>query len=122
MQRHIAWQGIVMVAGLCAAFPLMAAPLSQEQAMNAIRIEVDGTPGTAFSARWTIKNGGEIQEYREPDGRVPASATFEGESVDGQVVLLSDGQLDVTVSKGGNRSRSSTRGKGGTLHISVSNN
>lgn len=122
MQRHIAWQGIVMAAGLCTAFSLMAAPLSEEQPMNAIHIDIDGTPGTAFSARWTIKHDGEIREYHEPDGRVPASAEFEGESVDGQVVLLSDGQLDVTVSKGGNRSRSSTRGKGGTLHISVSNN
>ncbi|SHM24782.1 hypothetical protein SAMN05878437_1966 [Vreelandella subglaciescola] len=90
--------------------------------MNAIRIEIDGTPGTAFSARWTIKNDGEIQEYREPDGRVPASLRFEGSGVEGRVELLSDGQLDVTVSKNGNRSRSSTRGKGGTLHISVSNN
>lgn len=121
MQRHTAWRGVFMAAGLCAALPLMAASLPQEQAMNAIRIEIDGTPGTAFSARWTIKNAGEIQEYHEPDGRVPASATFEGESVEGHVVLLSDGQLDVTVSKGGNRSRSSTQGKGSTLQISVSN-
>lgn len=122
MQRHTVWRGMFMAAGLCAVFPLMAASSSQEQTMNAIRIEIDGTPGTAFSARWTIKNDGEIQEYREPDGRVPASLKFEGSGVEGHVELLSDGQLDVTVSKNGNRSRSSTQGKGSTLNIGVSSN
>lgn len=83
-----------------------------------IQVEVSGTPGVVFSAEWRITHDGNTQAYQE-EGQVPAHYAFEGDGIQASIKVLSEGQLDVTVQKGGNRSRSSTQGKGSTLNIAV---
>lgn len=88
-------------------------------AEDVINLEFGGTPGTAYSAHWTVENAGQIREYQEQDGRVPARHLYAGDAISGTVTLLSGGQLTLNVEKSGNRSRSATQGRGSTLHFSV---
>ncbi|BBI71029.1 hypothetical protein HAALTHF_09480n [Vreelandella aquamarina] len=77
-------------------------------------------PGAEFSAHWRITHNGETVEHPETRGTVPAEFTFEGDTLEGTVKLLSDDErLEVDIVKGSNRSRSSTQGKGGTLTVVV---
>jgi hypothetical protein len=91
----------------------------KEDAMGQqIQVEVSGTSGVVFSAEWKVTHNGETQTYQE-EGQVPADYAFEGEGIQASIKVLSEGRLDVTVQKGGNRSRSSTQGKGSTVNIAV---
>ncbi|MCO7245850.1 hypothetical protein [Halomonas sp. Mc5H-6] len=83
-----------------------------------IKVEVSGTQGVTFSADWHVIQDNETQTY-QVEGQVPADYTFEGDSMQASIKVLNEGQLNVTVQKGGNRSRSSTHGKGSTLSIGV---
>jgi len=89
---------------------------------NQIHISITGSPETRYSARWRVTQNGEVQEYKEDNGTVPAEYAYEGESLEGRVSMLNEGRLEVDITKGGNRSRSATQGKGGTLQINVSGN
>ena len=88
--------------------------------MTQIHITMSGSPGAEFSAHWRITHNGETVEHPETRGTVPAEFTFEGDTLEGTVKLLSDDErLEVDIVKGSNRSRSSTQGKGGTLTVVV---
>ncbi|NYS62310.1 hypothetical protein HZS81_16270 [Halomonas salicampi] len=103
---------------MLAALPLSAETTKEDAMGQQIQVEVSGTPGVAFSAEWRVTHNGDTQTYQE-EGQVPADYTFEGEGIQASIKVLSEGQLDVTVQKSGNRSRSSTQGKGSTLNIAV---
>ena len=69
---------------------------------------------------FSMTHNGETVEHPETRGTVPAEFTFEGDTLEGTVKLLSDDErLEVDIVKGSNRSRSSTQGKGGTLTVVV---
>jgi len=104
-------------AGLLVSLPLGATPVKDE-AMSQIQIEINGTPGMTFSAQWQVTRDGDTQTYQE-NGQTPTQFVYEGDAIQGRIQSLSDGRLQVLVHKGGNRSRSSTQGKGSTLNISV---
>lgn len=88
--------------------------------MTQIHITMSGSPGAKFSAQWRITHEGETTEHFEKQGTVPAEFTFEGDTLEGTVKLLSDDErLEVDIVKDSNRSRSSTQGKGGTLTVVV---
>jgi len=88
--------------------------------MTQIHITMSGSPGAEFSAEWRITQDGDTIEHPEIHGTVPAEFTFEGDTLEGTVKLLSDDErLEVDIVKGSNRSRSSTQGKGGTLTVMV---
>ncbi|BCB60468.1 MULTISPECIES: hypothetical protein [Halomonadaceae] len=88
--------------------------------MTQIHITMSGSPGAEFSAEWRITQDGDTIEHPETRGTVPAEFTFEGDTLEGTVKLLSDDErLEVDIVKGSNRSRSSTQGKGGTLTVVV---
>lgn len=92
----------------------------QEQEMNRIQIDISGTPGTEFSMHWRVSDGGDVTEYREERLGVPAQFHYAGTALVGQVTLLTDdGRLEVDVQKDGNRTRSSTQGKGSTLNLTL---
>ncbi|MGY4877646.1 hypothetical protein ACLUEY_07130 [Vreelandella aquamarina] len=113
--KHInAW---LIGASLLVSLPLNAATVKDE-AMGQIQIEINGTPGMAFSAQWQVTRDGDIQTYQE-NGQAPTHYAYEGDAIQGRIQSLSEGRLEVSVNKGGNRSRSSTQGKGSTLNISV---
>ncbi|MGS2745276.1 hypothetical protein ACU6TU_17000 [Halomonas sp. LS-001] len=113
--KHInAW---LIGAGLLVSLPLGAAPV-KEETMGQIQIEITGTPGMAFNAQWQVTREGDTQTYQE-NGQAPAHYVYEGDAIQGRIQSLSEGRLEVSVNKGGNRSRSSTQGKGSTLNISV---
>lgn len=114
-RRYGAWLTTVLTLGL--SFPGLAA---QEQDMTQIHITMSGSPGAEFSAEWRITQDGDTIEHPETRGTVPAEFTFEGDTLEGTVKLLSDDErLEVDIVKGSNRSRSSTQGKGGTLTVVV---
>lgn len=113
--KHInAW---LIGASLLVSLPLGAATVKDE-AMGQIQIEINGTPGTVYSAQWQVARDGDTQTYQET-GQVPAHYAYEGDAIQGSIQSLSEGRLEVSIQKGGNRSRSSTQGKGSTLNISV---
>ncbi|WP_417618660.1 hypothetical protein [Oceanisphaera sp.] len=98
---------------------LLLAQANATQAMDAITLDIGGTPGTAYSAHWTVENAGHTREHHQKQGQVPARFSYNGHAIAGRVTLLSEGQLTLSVEKGGNRSRSATQGKGSTLQFSV---
>ncbi|WP_404464615.1 hypothetical protein LG331_17655 [Vreelandella aquamarina] len=124
MKQPSAWQalrlhGVLFTAVLTFGFPLTGLA-AQEQDMTQIHITMSGSPGAEFSAEWRITHNGETVEHPETHGTVPAEFTFEGDTLEGTVKLLSDDErLEVDIVKGSNRSRSSTQGKGGTLTVVV---
>ncbi|WP_404344363.1 hypothetical protein [Vreelandella venusta] len=124
MKQPSAWQalrlhGVLFTAVLTFGFPLTGLA-AQEQDMTQIHITMSGSPGAEFSAEWRITHNGETVEHPETHGTVPAEFTFEGDTLEGTVKLLSDDErLEVDIVKGTNRSRSSTQGKGGTLTVVV---
>lgn len=98
---------------------LLLSLTAKAHAEDVINIELGGTPGTAYSAHWVVESAGQIREYDQQHGRIPARLSYTGDAISGTVTLLSGGQLTLTVEKSGNRSRSATQGKGSTLHFSV---
>ncbi|GGW69052.1 hypothetical protein [Vreelandella hamiltonii] len=111
--------GALFTAVLTLGSPL-AGLAAQEQDMTQIHITMSGSPGAEFSAEWRITHDGETVEHPETRGTVPAEFTFEGDTLEATVKLLSDDErLEVDIVKGSNRSRSSTQGKGGTLTLMV---
>lgn len=85
-----------------------------------IQVNISGTADTRYAASWTVtdRDGGK-QQFDE-SGKVPASYAYTGEAFAGTVTVLSDtGRLEVEIRKNGNRSRSSTQGKGSMLRIKV---
>lgn len=124
MKQPSAWQalrlhGALFTAVLTFGFPLTGLA-AQEQDMTQIHITMSGSPGAEFSAEWRITHNGETVEHPETRGTVPAEFTFEGDTLEGTVKLLSDDErLEVDIVKGSNRSRSSAQGKGGTLTVMV---
>lgn len=124
MKQPSAWQalrlhGVLFTAVFTFGFPLTGLA-AQEQDMTQIHITMSGSPGAEFSAEWRITHNGETVEHPETHGTVPAEFTFEGDTLEGTVKLLSDDErLEVDIVKGSNRSRSSTQGKGGTLTVVV---
>lgn len=87
---------------------------------NDIQVVITGSASTRYAANWTvIGHSGDSHKFEE-SGQVPASFSYEGKAIDGTVTVMSDpGQLEVEIRKSGNRSRSSTQGKGSTLNITV---
>ena len=85
-----------------------------------IQIAITGSASTRYAAYWTvIDHTGESYKFEEV-GEVPASFSYEGKAIDGTVTVMSDpGLLEVEIRKSGNRSRSSTQGKGSRIKISV---
>jgi hypothetical protein len=85
-----------------------------------IQIVITGTDKTRYAATWTvIGNNGERHRFEE-SGYVPANFTYNGQAIDGTVTALSDsGRLEVEIRKNGNRSRSSTQGKGSNIRVRV---
>ncbi len=118
------YRNALLVIGLGSGLLSMGAHAEQKENTvsdaNRIHISITGSPETRYSARWRVTQNGEIQEYQEDNGTVPADYTYEGEALEGTVSMLSAGRLEVDIAKGGNRSRSATQGKGGTLQINVS--
>ena len=86
--------------------------------MEKILIEISGTEGVVYSADWQVTVDGETYSYQE-EGKAPTHYAYEGNAIQGSIKTLSEGRLEVTIQKGGNRSRSSTQGKGSMLNISV---
>lgn len=120
MKQRFTWPSAVLLALGLTFHPPITAQSQQEASMSHIRITMEGTEGAAFSARWKVTHEGETIEHVEENGRVPAEFSYEGSELEGTVTLLSDGdRLEVNIQKGTNRSRSSTQGKGSTLHVSV---
>jgi len=124
MKRSLAWHvsrryGTLFIAVLTLGLPISGLA-AQEQDMTQIHITMSGSPGAEFSAEWRITHNGDTVEHSETHGTVPAEFTFEGDTLEGTVKLLSDDErLEVDIVKGSNRSRSSTQGKGGTLTVVV---
>ena len=118
MQGQAIKRGLLGLAGL-GALVLLMAQSEEVQAMDSINLDIDGTAGTAYSARWTVESAGQTQEYHQEHGQVPARLSYNGNAIAGTLTLLSEGQLTLTVEKSGNRSRSATQGKGSTLQFSV---
>lgn len=88
--------------------------------MSQIYITMSGSDGAIFSAHWRVTHNGETTEYHEEEGRVPAQFSYEGTALEGTVTMLSGGErLEVDIQKDGNRSHSSTQGKGGTLTLMI---
>lgn len=85
-----------------------------------IQVDITGTADTRYSAIWTVTdNNGNKQQFDEL-GNVPSSYAYSGEAIAGAVTVLSDsGRLEVEIRKNGNRSRSSTQGKGSVVNIKV---
>jgi len=123
--RHVCRRALLVI-GLSSGVLPMAAHAEQKvnnvSDANQIHISITGSPETRYSARWRVTQNGEVQEYKEDNGTVPAEYAYEGESLEGRVSMLNEGRLEVDITKGGNRSRSATQGKGGTLQINVSGN
>ncbi|MDR5898889.1 hypothetical protein QC823_07790 [Halomonas vilamensis] len=118
MQHTTACLGVVLGASMLVSLPLGADTMEEDAMGQQIQIEVSGTPGVVFSAEWRVTQDGETQTYQE-EGQVPADYAFEGDAIQASIEVLSEGRLDITVQKGGNRSRSSTQGKGSTLNFAV---
>ena len=85
-----------------------------------IQVNITGTAETRYTAIWTVTDSnGQKQEF-EKSGHVPDSYAYSGEAITGAVTMLSDtGRLEVEIRKNGNRSRSSTQGKGSLLNIKI---
>ncbi|WP_404414935.1 hypothetical protein LG277_13795 [Vreelandella aquamarina] len=102
---------------LLLSLPLGAETL-KEKTMEKILIEISGTEDVVYSADWQVTVDGETYSYQE-EGKAPAYYAYEGNAIQGSIKTLSEGRLEVTIQKGGNRSRTSTQGKGSTLNIAV---
>lgn len=110
---------MALIAALAIGFPFSAHAF-EEQEMDNIHIMMEGTPGAVFSAHWRITQNGQTIEHIEERGTVPTEYSFTGSALGGTVKLLSENQrLEVDIQKGGNRSRSSTQGAGGTLTVGI---
>ncbi len=89
-------------------------------AENNIQINITGTDETRYSATWTVNGSNGKQQQFEESGSVPASYAYSGEAIAGTVTVLNDsGRIEIEIRKDGNRSRSSTQGKGSEVKISV---
>lgn len=122
MQGHISGRSLPKLARRRVEILIMSLLIilaAECRAENVINLEFGGAPGTAYSAHWTLENAGQIREYQEQHGRVPARYSYSGDAISGTVTLLSSGQLTLNVEKSGNRSRSATQGRGSTLHFSI---
>ncbi len=81
-----------------------------------IQVEISGTDETRYAATWTVTGSNGEQQQFEESGNVPASYAYSGEAIAGTVTVLSDsGRVEVEIRKNGNRSRSSTQGKGSEI-------
>lgn len=85
-----------------------------------IQVLISGSDEARYAATWTVTaHNGEQHEFEE-EGAVPASYAYSGQAIQGAVTVLSaSGRVEVEIRKSGNRSRSSTQGKGSVVNISV---
>lgn len=89
-----------------------------DSSSNVIDIVFGGEPGTRFVATLKIhrENGVEKHELAET---VPSEHRYRGEALEASVRQLTEGDLTVEVRKGGNVSRSSSRGENSQLSLQI---
>lgn len=91
----------------------------EENSANLIEILFEGEPGTRFEATLRVHHRGS-KERHELEGTVPSEHRYHGETLEASVRQTSlEGGLVVVVRKGGNVSRSSTRGENSQLRLQV---
>lgn len=95
-------------------------PSAASDTQKNIQVAITGTAETRYAATWTVTDSNGNKQQFEESGQVPASSAYSGEAIAGTVTVLSDlGRLEVEIRKSGNRSRSSTQGKGSVIKIQV---
>ncbi len=85
-----------------------------------IYIQISGDEGTRFAAEWVITSADGVVNRFEHEGSIPVTYAYMGEAISGTVTQLSEGgRLLVEIRNNGNRSLSSTQGKGSVLKTTV---
>ncbi|MGM0988225.1 MAG: hypothetical protein ACQEXI_14760 [Pseudomonadota bacterium] len=107
----------LMMTLLC-SLPMASA--AQPATLEDITIELDGAPGVSFEAEWRISGGSADVEVHHTDGEVPRTLTFRGSALQARIVKGPEaGALNVTIIKGGNRSRQTLNAPGGRVNLSI---
>lgn len=88
---------------------------------DGIKVLIEGMPGTEFTASWhLVPADGKAERNGRWEGAVPQAYALPNGQLDLTLIQSSEtGHLEVTVTAGGNRSRSLTQGQGGRLQLSV---
>ena len=112
---------MIIPAWLLAVAAVSAASAGTDEAREPIQVLFDGEPGTRFQASWQLDSRrGERLDSGEWQGEVPQRYSLQKGRLSLAVIQLSEqGRLEVTVISGGNRSHSSTQGKGSRMQLSV---
>lgn len=105
--------------GLCMGIAL--ASINTAQGADGIHIEIQGLPGTGFTADWELSPSAGGQKHKGRwEGQVPQVHDLPLGRLDVALKQTStEGRLDVTVSAASSVSRSSTQGQGSEIHLSV---
>lgn len=107
----------LMMTLLC-SLPLASA--AQSATLEDITVELDGAPGVSFEAEWRISGGDSGMEVHRTDAEVPRTLTFRGSALQAHIVKGPEaGELSVTITKGGNRSRQTLNAPGGRVNLSI---
>lgn len=88
---------------------------------DGMTVDIGGVSGTEFTASWHLvpADGGEVHQGSW-GGAVPQTYVLPNGQLDLTLMQTSvEGRLEVTVTAGGNRSRSATHGQGSRLQLSV---
>lgn len=100
-----------------AAAALLAASAGASQA-GVIELSIDGTEGSRFRGECRVGVAEQVQVL-PLEGPVPLRRHLQGDSISCTIEQLNEGALEVVIRKGGNTSRSRSKGPNSRINLRV---